>query len=317
MPYIAPEVITEAKRMDLLTYIRCFEPHELVRFSGDTYTTRTHDSLKISNGKWMWWSRGIGGRTALDYLIKVKGLSFVSAVETIMGSSQVLPTPCMIPEPEKPKKLLLPDKSSTDDHITEYLFGRGIDLEIINHCIQNGLIFESLPYHNVVFVGKDDKGVPRYAAYRAANDSRVMGDASGSDKHWSFRLVGTDKTEVHLFECAVDTLSYATLMKLNGEDWREKNLVSLAGVYAPKKQIEDSKIPVAVEGFLQSMPEIRRITLHFDNDITGRKATEALRVKLKDRYEITDEPPPGGKDYNDYLCIRLGIHRHKERSYQR
>ena len=45
MPYIAPEVITEAKRMDLLTYLREYEPGELVKFSSNTYTTRTHDSL--------------------------------------------------------------------------------------------------------------------------------------------------------------------------------------------------------------------------------------------------------------------------------
>ncbi|MCM1103009.1 MAG: topoisomerase, partial [Clostridium sp.] len=62
MPYIAPEVVQEAKRMDLLTYLKNYEPFELVHFSGNTYTTKTHDSLKISNGKWMWWSRGIGGR---------------------------------------------------------------------------------------------------------------------------------------------------------------------------------------------------------------------------------------------------------------
>ena len=47
MPYIAPEVITEAKRMDLLTYLRTYEPGELVRYSGNTYCTREHDSLKI------------------------------------------------------------------------------------------------------------------------------------------------------------------------------------------------------------------------------------------------------------------------------
>ena len=41
MPYIAPEVITEAKRMDLLTYLREYEPGELVKFSSNTYTTRT------------------------------------------------------------------------------------------------------------------------------------------------------------------------------------------------------------------------------------------------------------------------------------
>ena len=56
MPYIAPEIITEARRMDLLTYLRAYEPNELVRFSGNTYTTRTHDSLKISNGN------GCGGQ---------------------------------------------------------------------------------------------------------------------------------------------------------------------------------------------------------------------------------------------------------------
>ena len=88
MPFIAPELIIQAKQMDLLTYLRNYEPYELVKFSGNTYCTRTHDSLKISNGKWIWWSRGIGGRSALDYLIKVKGYSFLEAVETIIGHTQ-------------------------------------------------------------------------------------------------------------------------------------------------------------------------------------------------------------------------------------
>ena len=65
MPFIAPELIIQAKQMDLLTYLKNYEPYELVKFSGNTYCTRTHDSLKISNGKWIWWSRGIGGRSAL------------------------------------------------------------------------------------------------------------------------------------------------------------------------------------------------------------------------------------------------------------
>ena len=73
MPYIPPQVVQEVKRMDLSTYLKNYEPYELVHFSGNTYTTRTHDSLKISNGKWMWWSREIGGRSALIY--GEKGLS--------------------------------------------------------------------------------------------------------------------------------------------------------------------------------------------------------------------------------------------------
>lgn len=74
MPYLSKEQIAAAREMDLLTYLRRFEPEELVHIGGDTYATRTHDSLKISNGKWCWWSRNIGGTTALDYLTTVEGV---------------------------------------------------------------------------------------------------------------------------------------------------------------------------------------------------------------------------------------------------
>ena len=50
MPYISPEVILEAKQIDLLTYLKACEPSQLVRVSGNTYCTKEHDSLKISNG---------------------------------------------------------------------------------------------------------------------------------------------------------------------------------------------------------------------------------------------------------------------------
>jgi hypothetical protein len=85
MAYVTPEQIEQAKQMDLLTYLQNFEPQELVQFSGDVYTTRTHDSLKISNGKWCWWSHGIGGRSALDYLIKVRGMSLPEEVMQSIG----------------------------------------------------------------------------------------------------------------------------------------------------------------------------------------------------------------------------------------
>ena len=65
--------------MDLLTYLRCCEPEELVSAGGNTYATRSHDSLKISNGKWYWWSRGVGGSNALDYLTTVRELPLPEA----------------------------------------------------------------------------------------------------------------------------------------------------------------------------------------------------------------------------------------------
>ena len=320
MPYISPEVVEQARQIDLLTYLQSCEPQELVRISGNNYTTRTHDSLKISNGKWMWWSQRIGGYNALDYLVKVKGCSFVEAVETLMGKAAVMPSVTVKPKQKtEPKILLLPDKSASTERITEYLFGRGIDYAIIQYCIDKGLIFESLPYHNLVCVGFDEKNIPRYASYRATNDRRVLGDCSGSDKHYSFRIADSKSNTVHLFECAIDLLSFATFAKISGRDWRQENLVSLAGVYLPKEKIEDSTTPAALVQYLKSKPHIKKIVLHLDNDNTGRRATEALKVILPDSYEVIDDPPLKGKDFNDFLCIQLGITRNKnkERSCER
>ena len=183
--------------------------------------------------------------------------------------------------------------------------------------MEKKLIIESLPYHNVVFIGYDEKKEPKYAAYRATNQSRLMGDCTGSKKQYSFRLTAENTGEVHLFESAIDLLSYASLMKSEGKNWRQLNLVSLAGVYSPKQNIGDSKVPVTVRNLLEKDKSIKRIILHLDNDIAGRKATKALQTILSDRYEVVDDPPKCGKDVNDFLCIKLGIFKKHERSFER
>ena len=150
------EEITRARQMDLLTYLRRYEPEELVHFSGSTYCTRTHDSLKISNGMWYWWSRGIGGRSALDYLIKVKGLEFRQAVEILAGA----PHPSVAERMERQKKetvqwIQLPPRHADNRRVFAYLSRRGIDPEIIRCCIKAGLLYEEARHHNCVFLGFD------------------------------------------------------------------------------------------------------------------------------------------------------------------
>lgn len=187
MPYIAPDIILQAKKMDLLTYLQNYEPEELVRISSSTYSTRTHDSLKISNGKWMWWSRGIGGRSALDYLIKVNGYSFLEAVETITGKSAVCPPVYEKVKEKTEKKLLLPESNRCQNNVVMYLKNRGINTDIINFCIQTGRVYESYPYHNAVFVGLDTKGKAKSASLRGIK-SDYIGEAEGSDKEYSFSI---------------------------------------------------------------------------------------------------------------------------------
>ena len=295
MPYVSSDDILEARKMDLLTYLQNYEPQELVKFSADTYTTKSHDSLKISNGKWMWWSRGIGGYTALDYLVKVENMPFIKAVES--NNEQ--------------KVLMLHPKRATTTSITSYLCGRGIDKSIIKNCINHGLIFESLPYHNVVFVGFDKDNKPRYASFRAANDKRILGDCTGSDKHFSFKIADGQSKTVHIFECPIDLLSYATLLKMRGYDYTKTNLVSLAGVYSPAKNIYESKVPVALQKYLEEHPDTAKIITHFDNDRTGVLAAEAIKILLQGKYNVVDFPPQRGKDFNDFLCLKQNIQRNK------
>ena len=116
MPFIPPETVEKARQVDLLTYLKACEPNELVQISGNHYCTREHDSLKISNGKWYWFSRGFGGYNALDYLIKVKDVPFMEAVERITGQVAYQPRPSQ-PKPEKPKVLLLPQVSPSTNRV--------------------------------------------------------------------------------------------------------------------------------------------------------------------------------------------------------
>ncbi|TEB17088.1 hypothetical protein Psfp_00822 [Pelotomaculum sp. FP] len=314
MPYVAPDQIKRAKQMDLLTYLQHYEPQELVHFSGNVYTTRTHDSLKISNGKWCWWSRGIGGRSALDYLIKVRGMTLPEAIMRIDGQVTIAPpVPSKAREPGEPRRLLLPEKNKSNDRVIAYLTGRGIHSTLIDYCIQTGRLYESRYRHNAVFVGFDRQGLPRYGALRGTSGRRFMGDTDGSDKHFSFSVPARDKsTKLHLFESAIDLLSYGTLELLSGKDWRRENCLSLAGIYRPKKNIEESTPPVALMQYLKDYPQITEIALHLDNDTPGRLAAESIKAFLPSTYAITDEPPQRGKDYNDYLKIALGIRRPQE-----
>jgi len=309
MPYVATEQIKRAKQMDLLTYLQHYEPQELVHFSENAYTTRSHDSLKISNGKWCWWSRGIGGRSALDYLIKVRGMTLPEAVMRIDGQAAVVPpVPSMAREPAEPRKLLLPEKNKSNDRVIAYLRGRGIHGTLIDYCIQTGRLYESRHRRNAVFVGFDPQGVPRYSALRGTSGSRFMGDTSGSNKCFSFSIPARDKsTKLHLFESAIDLLSYGTLELLSVRDWRRENGLSLAGIYRPKKNIEESTPPAALMQYLKDYPQITEIALHLDNDAPGRLAAKTIKALLPSTYTISDEPPLRGKDYNYYLRIVLKI----------
>ena len=163
-PYVQidPDVLERVRQIDLLSYLREFEPSNLVKVKGtsNVYCTAEHDSLKISNGKWYWWSRGFGGYSALDYLIKVKEYDFVEAVEILTGQTMADWKPPPAPKKDEPKVLLLPPKNKDCNRVIQYLFGRGIAKHSRQH-FQAGRIGQ----RQAVFVPTSGKEACGYRAF--------------------------------------------------------------------------------------------------------------------------------------------------------
>ena len=322
--HYSDEEIARARETDLLTYLQNYEPDNLVHISGKTYCTKEHDSLKISNGRWYWFSRGFGGVSALDYLTKVKGESFQDAMRILLDDH---PTARSV-EFVKPKKenvqksFELPKKSYNPELAVNYLESRGIDSGIIKYCIETNRLYESYPRHNVIFVGFDTESTPKYAMQRGCGTD-FIGEVYGSDKRFSFSIP-TRKAQsnggktLYIFESPIDLLSFATLVKMEGYDWRSVNMLSLGGISAKKhgdgrdqseSHTEDvPKMPAALEQYLSDHPEIDHVITRLDNDERGRAAADEIGALLTERgIRVSKRLPPKGKDYNDCLCITKGL----------
>lgn len=315
--YIPHDDILRARRVDLLTYLREFEPDELVHETGDQYCLKSHDSLKISNGKWNWFSQGFGGHTALDFLVKVRKLPFREAVRIL--NNQLIYEPVRSEKtedkaPVKKKEVNLPKRNKSETRIKEYLAGRGIDEEIVDFCIQEQLIYESYPEHNVVFLGyNDNTGKVEFASIRATSPQRIMRDCAGSDKSYSFKIIGKSTEAVHVFESAIDRLSYMTLCKNEGSDWEQLTVLSLSGI----QTTNGKKVPARLKRYLNGRPWTKGVILHLDADPPGREAAENIKEALKGKFPVFDLPPIYGKDYNEYLVLSTSRTPKNERSYIR
>ena len=138
-------------------------------------------------------------------------------------------------------------------------------------------------------------------------EKRFVGEVAGSDKQFTFAvpLAPSNGSTLCVFEGAIDALSYLTLLKQQGSDWRKANTLALGGISGKGLQ----RLPPALTQYLKAAPHISRIVLCLDNDEPGRVAAAALQELLAG-YEVIDKPPLRGKDYNDLLqyrhCARHG-----------
>lgn len=316
MPWLFKEEIEAARTMTAIEYLRRYEGARLKKSSAkNEWELTDHDSFKINGitSAWHWKSRGIGGYNALDFLVKVDGMDFAEAVQFLSGQN-----PSYIPPEhvEKEKVLfVLPDRSPNCARVRKYLAGRGISDAVITYCIQKGILYESLPYHNAVFVGLDEQGKAQYAFLRGIYDGKGKPfriEQAGSDKGCAFCI--PPKGESHraaLYEASIDAMAHMTLEQGMADKYR----LSLGGISAPKEGQEHKsfKKPFALERFLSNHPEIEELEICTDNDFAGRWACEHIRAAYKGKYRIISNLPAiEGADYGDLAVKEMKIQQRRQ-----
>ena len=277
--------IDKANAMDLEKFLRA-QGETLVR-SGKEYRWKAHDSLTVCGNKWFRHSQSKGG-FPVDFVMEFYGKSFPEAVQMLTGEpGEVQPEADPAPSPA----FRLPLRNVTNTNILNYLTQeRKLSPSLVNFFIAVGDIYEDAAHHNVVFVGRDADGHPRYASSRGIQE-KFRQDAAGAEKAFGFAHRGTDK-QLLVFEAPIDLLSFIELFPKN---WQQHNYLSLGGVSGK-----------ALRQFLSERPDVERVFLCLDADKAGEDACKRLAALLPNTVSVT-RIQPCRKDWNDVLVHRAEI----------
>ena len=277
--------IDRANAVNLEDFLRA-QGETLVR-SGKEYRWKAHDSLTVCGNKWFRHSQSKGGYP-VDFVMEFYGKSFPEAVQLLTGEpGEAQPEADPAPSPA----FRLPLRNVTNANILNYLTQeRKLSPSLVNFFIAAGDIYEDAAHHNVVFVGRDADGHPRYASCRGIYE-KFRQDVAGAEKSFGFAHRGTDK-QLMVFEAPIDLLSFIELFPKN---WQQHNYLSLGGVSAK-----------ALQQFLSERPDMERVFLCLDADKAGEDACKRLAALLPDTVSVT-RIQPTRKDWNEVLVHRAEI----------
>ena len=275
------EQIARANQTDLVSFLNA-QGEQLVK-SGREYRWKKHDSVTVSGNRWYRHSQSKGGYP-VDFVMEFYHATFPEAVKMLIGEEgEGRQKPCLAPFPD----FRLPEKSETNETVIKYLTEiRRLEKDLVEEWIAGGNIYEEKKHHNVVFVGRDADGIPRYAHCRGTGEIKYRGDVAGSDKSYGFCHRGADN-QLFVFEASIDLLSFIQLFP---KDWKKRSYLSLGGVSS-----------VALMPFLSERSQITSIFLCLDNDHAGNEACEKLAGEIPDGYRVI-RLKPARKDWNEILC---------------
>ena len=275
------EQIARANQTDLVSFLN--EQGEQLVKSGREYRWKKHDSVTVSGNRWYRHSQNKGGYP-VDFVMEFYHATFPEAVKMLIDEEgEGRQKSCLAPSPD----FRLSEKSETNETVIKYLTEiRRLEKDLVEEWIAGGNIYEEKKHHNVVFVGRDADGIPRYAHCGGTGGIKYRGDVAGSDKSYGFCHRGEDN-QLFVFEAAIDLLSFIQLFP---KDWKKRSYLSLGGVSS-----------VALMTFLSERPQITSVFLCLDNDHAGNEASEKLAIEIPDGYSVI-RLKPSRKDWNEILC---------------
>ena len=172
-----------------------------------------------------------------------------------------------------------------------YLYGKEVERDyekaIAYTFAHKQMIYESAQYHNAVFVGFDQDGVPCHANMRGTgSESTFKGNADSSIPEYSFHWTGRSKYLL-LFEAPIDMLSFISMHKKN---WQQHS-------YAAACSVSDR----VLFQMLKDNPNISEVFLCMDSDEPGQTAAKRISDKLFTQGINAKILIPEHKDWNEDL----------------
>lgn len=282
-----------ANSVDLVDFLQR-QGEELIR-SGHEWRWKRHDSVTICGSEWFRHKSKEGGH-AIDFVLHFYNKSFPEAVQWLLGGESGVEWNQFSKSAPPPKKTFaLPEANPDMRRVFAYLIKqRFISQSVLSYFARERLIYEDKEYHNAVFVGLNENGVPRHAHKRGTytQGEPYKGNVEGSDPNCSFHYLGTDDT-LYVFEAPVDMLSFITLYP---EEWRRHSYVALDGVAEH-----------AMFHLLKCQTNLKNVVLCLDHDAAGIEAVCRFKNILAEHDYGSDVRQSRYKDWNEDLKAMHGV----------
>ena len=210
-----------ANSVDLEEFLRQ-RGEKLSRAGRESRLARVHH-ITVRGNEWYDHIARQGGH-AVSFVQHYYGTTYQEAMKLLLGKELGEAYPAAQPKREEPPRpFALPPPHTDMRRVYAYLMKqRHISREVVTHFVRAGLLYEDAQYHNCVFVGTDEQGVPRHAHKRSTNSQgkSFKVNVEGSRPQYSFHHVGQDGL-LYVFEAPIDLLSFLTLYP---DRWQEPRM---------------------------------------------------------------------------------------------